>query len=215
MAPPLASLALEAFAALLAPPRCAACDARVPLLAAFCEACARAVERARIDDAGALAAFVYGGPVARAIARFKYEGRPDLARPLADLLWRAVEPYATALAEAVVVPVPLHRMRLAERGYNQSALLGARLARRLGIPALPLALARVRDTPRQATLDRAARQANVERAFRVRTPSAVCGRRVLLVDDVWTTGATLGACARALREARSSDVSLAVVARAL
>ncbi len=214
MATAFASLSFEALAALLAPPRCAACDARVALLAAFCPACAAGAERARIDDARAIAAFVYGGPVARAIARFKYEDRPDLARPLADLLWRAVEPHATALSGAVVVPVPLHRMRLAERGYNQAALLAARLARRLGAPTLPLALARVRDTPRQATLDREARRTNVERAFRVRAPAAVRGRRVLLVDDVCTTGATFEACARVLSDARSGDVSLAVVARA-
>ncbi len=218
MAAPLASLAFELFASLLAPPRCAACDAPVALLAAFCPPCARTVVRAHVDDSlgdsAVVAGFAYGGAVARAISRFKYERRPDLARPLGDLLWRAVEPLAPTLGGILVVPVPLHRARLAERGYNQAALLADRLARRLRAAALPLALARVRDTPQQAKLDRTARLTNVASAFRVRVPARVSGRAVLLVDDVCATGATLGACARALREARASSVAVAVVARA-
>lgn len=101
MAAPLASLAFELFASLLAPPRCAACDAPVALLAAFCPPCARTVVRAHVDDSlgdsAVVAGFAYGGAVARAISRFKYERRPDLARPLGDLLWRAVEPLAPTL----------------------------------------------------------------------------------------------------------------------
>jgi ComF family protein len=211
------ALALELFASLVAPPRCAACDERVPLLAAFCGGCARTAERATEDDPRAIAAFHYGGAIARAIGRMKYERRPDLARPLGDLLWRAVERRAADLAGVVVVPVPLHRARLAERGFNQSALLAGRLARRLDAPLLALALCRVRDTPRQATLDRTARAANVVGAFRVRDEAGVGGvrgRRVLVVDDVRTTGATLDACAAALLGAGARAVRFAVVARA-
>ena len=111
------------------------------------------------------------------------------------------------------VPVPLHPSRLAERGYNQAALLGSRLAGHLGAQSLPLALERICDTPRQTTLDRAARTRNVADAFRARPRSRVSGRQVLLIDDVRTTGATLAACARALREAGATRVSAAVVAR--
>jgi ComF family protein len=214
MAAPLVSLALEVFASLLAPPRCAACDARVAMMSAFCPACAATTERARIDDARAIAAFVYGGAVARAIARFKYERRPDLARPLGDLLWRAVEPFAGDLAGVVVVPVPLHRIRLAERGFNQSALIAGRIARRLGARMLPLALARTADGQRQATLDRQARITNAADAFRVRERTRLRGLRILLIDDVCTTGATLGACARPLLTAEVRSVAFAVVARA-
>jgi ComF family protein len=209
-----ASLAFELFASLLAPPRCAACDARVPFGTAFCRPCAATAEPARVDDPRAIAAFVYGGAVARAIARLKYERRPDLARPLGDLLWRAVEPHSRSLAGVLVVPVPLHRVRLADRGFNQAALLAARLARHLGAPTAGTAIARIRDTPRQATLDRRARLRNVADAFEVRVPARVHDRAVLLVDDVCTTGATIGACARALLAAKAASVSLAVVARA-
>jgi ComF family protein len=213
MAAAIASLALELFASLLAPPRCAACDAPCALLAAFCPSCAETAERPPEDDPRDVAAFLYGGAVARAITRFKYERRPDLARPLGDLLARAVELHGGALADTLVVPVPLHKARLAERGFNQAALLAARVARRLGMATRPLLLARDRDTPQQARLDRRARMESVAGAFRVREPDRVLGRAVLLVDDVRTTGATLDACERALLAARASSVTRAVVAR--
>jgi ComF family protein len=214
MTAPIVSLAFELFASLLAPPRCAACDAPVALLAAFCPSCAVTAERPANDAPGDVAAFVYGGAVARAITRCKYERRPDLARPLGDLLASALVAHGPPLAGAVVVPVPLHRARLAERGFNQAALIAARVARRLGRPLKPRLLARDRDTPQQAWLDRGARIQNVAGAFRVRDPESLRGRAVLLVDDVRTTGATLGACSRVLVEARASSVVRAVVARA-
>jgi ComF family protein len=210
----IASWAFESFASLLAPPRCAACDAPIGLFAAFCPPCAATAERPRNDDPRDVAAFAYGGAIARAITRCKYERRPDLARPLGDLLAAAVGVHRSAIADAVVVPVPLHPARLAERGYNQAALLAARVARRVGAPMRPLLLARDRDTSQQARLDRRARIENMAGAFRVREPERVRGRAVLLVDDVCTTGATLGACATVLLEAQATWVARAVVARA-
>ncbi len=199
--------------AIVAPPRCAACDARVRLLVVFCPSCGSTAEGAP-RDGGTTAALVYGGSVARAITRMKYEDRPDLARPLADLLWRALEPLAAFLGESTVVPVPLHPNRLAERGFNQSALIGRRLARRLGARFGPLVLARTRGTLQQATLDREARVANVAGAFVVRDRARVHGRTILLVDDVQTTGATLDACTKALLDSGASSVARAVVAAA-
>jgi ComF family protein len=208
----IASMAGEWVASLIAPPRCAACDESVPLLTAFCSACASTIERAARARGDSFAAFVYGGAVARAITRFKYERRPDLARPLADLLWRALEPHAPALRGAVVVPVPLHPSRLAERGFNQSSLVARRVAQRLGAVVLPLALERVRDTPRQAALDRGARIANVNGAFRARQPQRLVRKTVLLIDDVCTTGATIDACQRALVDGGASCVARAYIA---
>ncbi len=210
----LAPLAFEALVAILAPPRCAACDTRVRLLAAFCPPCGSTAERLSAKPAGATAALAYGGAVARAIVRMKYENRPDLARPLADLLWRALEPLAPSLRESLVVPVPLHPHRLAERGFNQSALIGGRVARRLRAQFGPMALARARGTLQQAALEREARVANVSGAFVVRDANLVRDRHVLLVDDVQTTGATLDACAAALFGAGASGVTRAVVAAA-
>ena len=129
-------------------------------------------------------------------------------------LARAGAARAQGLHDAVVVPVPLHPSRLAERGFNQSALVARRVARRLGAPFVPLALARTRETLRQASLERDARAANVRGAFAVRDRGIVRGRAVLLVDDVQTTGATLEACARTLLDAGATSVARAVVAAA-
>ena len=212
---PLVSVALEGLLALLAPPRCAGCDAAVRLLAVFCPSCASTA--VRITDAGPglpAAALIYGGAVARAIGRMKYEDRPDLARPLGDLLWRALQPHAEGLRGVVVVPVPLHVTRLVERGFNQSALLAGPLAARLGAPFRPGTLARTRATGQQAALDRAGRITNVAGAFSVRRAGSVRGREVLLVDDVTTTGATLDACEQALADAGAARVQRIALASA-
>jgi len=211
----IASVALDLVASFLAPPRCAACDSPVGRLAVFCAPCASTVQPAEDADDGPIAAFVYGGAIADAITRFKYGARPDLARPLADLLWHAVAARAGLLRGCVVVPVPLHPVRLAERGFNQSALLARPVSRRLGAPFVPLALARVRDTARQASLGREDRLGNVGGAFAVRQAKRLRGSRILLVDDVRTTGATLAACTQAALEAGAGPVTTAVLARAV
>jgi ComF family protein len=216
-------LALELGASFVAPPRCAACDAPVSIFAVFCAPCATLVEPADHSSAGLIAAFLYGGAIARAIVRMKYSNRPDLARPLGHLLLRALEPHAAGLREranrcgrggTVVVPVPLHPTRLAERGYNQSALVARQVARGLGAAFCPRALGRSRETSQQTTLDRAERAVNVAGAFFVRAPEQARGRHFVLVDDVRTTGATLDACSGALRRAGAAGVVCAVVARA-
>jgi ComF family protein len=116
----------------------------------------------------------------------------------------------------VIVPVPLHASRLASRKYNQASLLAAPLARRLGVKLVTGVLDRVRDTRAQAELDREARLVNLDGAFAVHggpSGTSLTGARVLLVDDVRTTGSTLRACAAALHEAGAADVHALVVAR--
>jgi ComF family protein len=209
----LAALALalgSRLADALAPPACAACDVRLGQHAVLCASCASAVVPAGRDSIVAFALF--GGPIAAALRRLKYDDRPDLARPLGHLLRRAAR--EAGVRADVVVPVPLHPARLAERGYNQAALLGAAAAQELSAPLAARALARTRHTAQQARLDRASRLTNMVGAFRVRAPEEVRGRRVVLVDDVATTGTTLGACGDALREAGAASVTALVVARA-
>ncbi len=188
---------------ILAPSRCAACDEPARPDAVFCPSCAATVERS--SEPGA--PFLYGGAMSRAITRFKYGPVPELARPLGELL--AGEARRRGFDVDVVVPVPLHPSRLFERGFNQAALLARPVARALGVPLRARALARTRPTPHQAELDRSARLANVAGAFRARKPLL---ERVLLIDDVRTTGATQNACADALRAAGSRQVDWLVLA---
>jgi ComF family protein len=194
-------------------PTCASCGGSVTAGLAFCDACAPTAFPAPCGPPGT-AAFVYVGAVARALTRLKAERRAEVARPLGDLLWTALAPRVRDLGGPVVVPVPLHPARLAERGFNQASLLAMRVARRLGAPLWPSALTRIRDTPNQATLRRDARRACVQGAFVAREPEHIVGHDVVLVDDVATTGATLAACAAALIDAGARAVHPGVVARA-
>jgi ComF family protein len=159
-----------------------------------------------------LAARVFGGAIAVALRRFKYESRPDLAGSLGHLLREAVA--EAGVCADVVVPVPLHPKRLADRGYNQAALLARAAAARLSIPLAARALVRMRHTTKQAHLGREARLGNVAQAFQVRDCAAIRGRRVLLIDDVVTTGSTLSACTEALLAGGAVSVQALVLARA-
>ncbi len=214
----IVSRALASLAAgLLAPPRCAACDAPLGRATALCPTCAGTVRRAPVAAARGpievvVAAALYGGAVEVAVRRLKYDKRPDLARPLGHLVRAALRD--AGVRADVVVPVPLHPRRLAERGYNQAALLAAHVADELDAPHAARALARVRPTLQQARCDRDARLANVDGAFAARPGAVLSGLRVALVDDVITTGATLSACAGALRAAGAASVVAVVLARA-
>jgi ComF family protein len=194
---------------LVAPRRCPGCDEALgPADHAFCEACVLLLDPGERVGAG-LSAYVYGGPMAEAVRRLKYGGRTDLAPPLGMLLAeRALELSGEVDA---VVPVPLHPSRLRHRGFNQAALLARPVARALGVPLVTSELRRVRDTPPQAGLDAPSRLRNVRGAFvALRAP----GSRVLLVDDVRTTGSTLAECAEALAIAGAEQVLTLVLATA-
>lgn len=161
----------------------------------------------------ARAAFRYDAMARRLILPFKHGDRTELAAPLAHFMARAG---AALLAEAdLLVPVPLHRTRLLARRYNQAALLARALARHAGRKVLPDALRRVRATPMLGDLSAAERAETMADVIAVRPgrPAAIAGRRVLLIDDVLTTGATTNACARALFAAGARDVDLLVLAR--
>lgn len=213
-------VALHVLGELVAPTRCAACDELVAPRLLFCAACAPSVMRAGAQPAAQDAVFEYGGAVATAIVRFKYAGRSDLAARFAEVMAARSNDGSSTLrggrsdvgAIDLVVPVPLHPQRLAERGFDQAALLAMPVARRRGVRCAPRALVRMRPTPPQASLDRAARAGNVADAFMCPRPEKVRGRRVLLVDDVRTTGATLASCVDVLCRAGARDVRTLVLA---
>ena len=222
---------------LVYPPTCAGCSAATADAGAFCPACwsgLRLIDEPLCDRLGIPFAVDLGigrllspqafaqPPVfarSRAVAlyddvarglvhRLKYEDRHDLARPMARMMSAAGR---ELIADAdCVMPVPLHHWRLWRRRFNQAALLARPIADSAELPFLPQALSRRRPTRTQVGLSRAARTENLAGAFQV--PPAyrhlVAGRRVLLVDDVRTTGATGNAAARALLRAGASAVDL-------
>ena len=161
----------------------------------------------------------YGFPWTGLITHFKFGGALELASPLADRLRQAVLD-AGVLDEGqspLLVPVPLSRQRLAERGFNQAWELARRVARGLRLPARADLLHRAIDNPAQSGLQRAQRLANLRGAFTAAGPTAataaIQGRRIALVDDVMTTGATVSAAAAALLRAGAASVEVWVLAR--
>ena len=215
---------------LLYPPQCPGCG-RVGVLfcdrcrwqvqaypTAVCERCARpmlirglcpscSVSQSPLEAVYPATVFVH--PIRQAIHAFKYEGVADLAGPLAD--WLAATWRLHRLVADLIVPVPLHPKREAERGYNQSALLARELSQRVGVPVAPAGLVRTVRTRPQVGLSRDERRANIAGAFRC--AGQITDLRIVLVDDVCTTGATLEACAAELKAAGAVQVHGLTVAR--
>jgi len=158
---------------------------------------------------------VYEGALIRAIVLLKFEEMTPLGHWFGEQLAELVRRGGEELAADVVVPVPLHRDRQRERGYNQADLIARPLARRLGLPCRPVLLVRTKPRPDKLHLSLEERWSSVRGAFAAKPGSRVDNLRVLLVDDVMTTGATLDACARALRQAGARTVIGLTVARAL
>jgi ComF family protein len=224
----------------LYPPTCLACRSATGRAGALCAACWRAmrfIERPFCERLGtpfeqdlgagllspeaianppvfrrarAVARFE-DGPARRLVHRLKYSDRGELAAPLGAWMARAG---ADVLADAdAVVPMPLHALRLWTRRFNQAAALAHAVARESGKSFEPQWLQRVKATRSQVGLSREQRAQNVQGAFRAAPGAPVKGRRIVLVDDVLTSGATANAAARALLRAGASDVDIVVFAR--
>jgi ComF family protein len=213
---------------------CAQCLGRMePLPAPLCERCGGPLESA-VSGARECARCVGRPPHfrrARSVARYRIAAEDDpeslpalirrhkygldqsVGRALAEFLPAALPVEAGEID--VVVPVPLHRRRLWWRGFNQAAILAAEIARRIGAPLDTAALSRTRATRPQTARDHNDRLRNVRAAFVVREPPRIAGRRVLLVDDVMTTGATADECARTLVRAGAASVDVFTLARVL
>lgn len=181
----------------------------------LCEDCRKALPRSWIGAFpeekldGAAAAYHYGGPAGGVVRNLKYRGVLELAEPMSADMLRAYAQIQPTGAE-LVVPVPMHAKRLRRRGFNQSETLARKVAAGLGLP-FEEGIVRTRNTVQQARLAGEARRKNLKDAFRAE--SVVSGRRVLLVDDVYTTGETARECAKALRDAGARSVSFLTYAR--
>jgi ComF family protein len=216
---------------LILPPRCGGCRKLGSWLCDRCRSRIRKLEeplcrrcgvelqstrnecgcRARLKSLTRLrSAVAYEGPIELAVHRFKYRGWRRLAEPLGLLL--AERLVVEGVAARTVVAVPLHPSRMRQRGFNQAELLAAELRRRLLLTAPEGVLVRTRATPPQVGHDRRWRLQNVSGAFEWRG-AGLDGESILLIDDVATTGATLDACASALRAAGSGPVTGVSVAR--
>jgi len=192
----LAQLSID----LLFPPRCAGCG-RIDTF--WCDSCQNKLdqipypEKVRplppLTDITATAPHI--GVIREAVQGLKYENARSVAIPLGERL--ANQLAAQNWMVDMLVPVPLHTSRLRERGYNQSQLLGEQVAKHMAIPCSPAALQRDKHTQSQVTMSADARLTNVKNAFSA-NPNLVKNRVVLVIDDVYTTGATLSACAEAL-----------------
>ncbi|GMR05410.1 MAG: ComF family protein [Thermodesulfobacteriota bacterium] len=162
--------------------------------------------------ARARSVFAYEGPVKEAIRLFKYSGRTTLGAPLGGLLGLIKE--SLPAAADLVMPVPLHKKRLRRRGFNQSLMLAAKASEIFSSPLVYDNLKRVRYTEEQVNLTHGERAANVAGAFVLERPREAEGKMVALVDDVYTTGATIKECAKVLKKAGAQVCSL-TLARAI
>lgn len=239
----LSRTALKWPARLLFPPVCAGCRRHVSQPGVLCAECwpkLRLIERPWcpvmgtpfVHDMGAgflsaeaiadpppfdraRAAVAYSGVARRMVQGLKYQDRTDLAPWMARWMLRAG---AELVAEAdVIVPVPLHWRRFFRRKFNQSAELGRALSNLSGVPFSPAAVRRVKLTRQQVGLERHEREQNVRAAFRVPAEAEIeiAGRRVLLIDDVYTTGATVRAVTKALKKGGAGAVDVLTFARVL
>jgi len=216
MLPALVRRSFRAALDLVAPRLCAGCEAPLADGDLFCPTCEKSSRKPfdsgpLEDGTRVVASGVYDGALGRAIRQLKYRGRTDLARPLGRRLARDVIVMRGVLS-VVFVPVPLHERKLADRGYNQSALVAAELGAALGLRVAARALRRCRETSDQAKLGRLDRLDNVRDAMVGR--EVLDGKAVILVDDVVTTGATALAGVEALRRAGAAVVGVAALARA-
>jgi ComF family protein len=206
---------------LITSPLCVICgrpfetDHGVDHVCHLCESSPHGFEAAR-------SAVVYASAMRSIVHLYKYQGLAQLARPLGEILWRALLSYWQPDQFDLVIPVPLHRKRLRQRGYNQSALLlrhwplpvNASPDTGGGFRIMPDLMVRHRATRPQIGLNADARRANMRNAFSIRNSSFIKAKHVLVVDDVLTTGTTANACAAVLKRAGAASVRVLTLARA-
>jgi ComF family protein len=216
----------------LYPPLCLSCGDRLAESdALLCTPCTRrapgldyhdvTLQRARIDLCNECAVedmtvlWHFEGPVRDLVHSIKYGGLRSAAEKAGGRLGRHLERAPDRWLPDLIIPVPLHPARLRERGYNQSACIARGVSRISGVPVCEDAAVRTRNTATQTSLDRLQRRENVAGAFRIRRPEIIRDARVLIVDDVVTTGATVGALALALQQSGSRACAVAGLAIAL
>lgn len=205
---------------------CADCRAKMPLaLSPLCTVCGIPFAGAGDDHIcgqcvlhppnydSARAHLLHQGTARELIHAFKYRYKTHLRRPLALLALEGLTAFITRQGPEVIIPVPLHRKRLQSRGFNQAVLLGEVFSTHLSIPMQTGTLLRIRQTEPQIELSMEERRSNVKGAFAVNEPERISDKRVLLLDDVMTTGSTVNECSKELKKAGALSVTVVTVAR--
>lgn len=190
------------------PPYCQRCGRPFPK-GSTAHLCSDCLQQKLFFDWGR-AAVLYEGIFAEAIQRFKYQGDIHLAHPL-GWFWNKIN--LETLSFEAIIPVPLHPARLRERGFNQALLLGKILGKIHNKRVLAKGLRRIKNTVPQVQLDHSERAKNVRGAFAVKDQQEIMDKSVLLVDDVFTTGATVNECARILKKSGAKEVLVLTLAR--
>jgi len=203
----------DSFLNLIFPPRCEVCKTNNNQ--AICQSCFSQIKFMK-PHLGIHCVSVYDGALRTAIHRFKFKGRKKLARALGVIIVQYLSQSPSLQMDEIdlIVPVPLHAKRLRQRGFNQTELLAQAISKYFGVEAKSV-LARTRDTKAQFDLHRNERFANIEGAFEVIDQDSIHGRRILLLDDIYTTGATISECSKALQAAGAKRVEILTLSRAL
>lgn len=186
---------------------CRGCGGRNDSALAVCSGCMAFPPRPYSD---ALAVMEYSGAGRTLIRQMKFGNRPELARPLAILAAEKLR--ESGMEFDMIVPVPIHWRRFLERSYNQTELLGSLIASETGKPMVK-ALKKIRSTPHQSRLKKSKRQKFLKNSFAVRDPGVIAGKQILLLDDVFTTGATVSTAAKELLKNGAGSVKVLCCAR--
>jgi ComF family protein len=193
----------------LRPPYCTACGSKFATDTGGNHLCGRCIKKNPPFDI-AVSVYLYNGDLSRAVRLLKYSKKSLVGSHLGELMKNH---RLSAISYDAIVAVPLHISRLRERGFNQSQLLAEGLAKGMPLAVDKYILERVRPTGSQAGMSSKERQANVRGAFSLRRGADVAGKRILLIDDVYTTGATVKECSTVLKKAGASVVNVLTLAR--
>ena len=193
----------------LEPPWCDICG--VPDVNGRCDECA--ISPPRYGKLRSIA--FYQTTLQQAIHLFKFEKKNVFAKHLIQLINAHVPTDCSITEYDFILPVPIHRKRLRERGFNQAALLAKGIAQVGGVPLLTNVLVRHRHTVAQSSLDSEARQQNIIGAFEIRNPDVIRNKRILIIDDVFTTGATICEAVNELWKADPAEIDVLTLARSL
>lgn len=155
---------------------------------------------------------MYDAQLRTALIKFKYYAAMDLAGFFSELLEEAFTRHFDPAEFDVMLPMPMHPRRLFVRGFNQVTVMAERLSQKTGVPLDRVSLEKVKDTPPQVGLTRAARRKNLQGAFGIAPGRSIEGRRILIVDDVFTTGSSIEEASRTVMRARAKSVSVLVLA---